>query len=222
MKQTKALFTLVGLTVAADAAMAQAFSTGPGLAMTGGTVDPNWSVTVPATLGGGTASAVMLNHTAADFPYNVYVANDAASQWISFTADGGDSLSPALTTGNYTYTTSVNFGGGGLLSGYLWSDNAVLDVSVGANSYGTAPLATVYGDGSVGWFQTGTAFSLNTVFTGVQTVAFTIRNGVPGETYDRDPTAFRTELSLSPVPEPFTVGLGVAALAVGLRRRKNR
>ena len=162
-------------------------------------------------------SAVMLNHGSSDFPYTAYAANDALSQWVSYRADGGASLPPAQTVGNYTYTTSINFGAGGTLSGYLWSDNAVLDVKVGATSYGTTPLASVYGDGSVAWFQTGTSFAVNAFFTGVQTLQITIRNGVPGQTYNPDPTAFRAQLT--PVPEPLTVGLGLAALGLAGRRR---
>lgn len=221
MTHTKALVSLVGLTVATGAAMAQAFSTGAGFSAPGGTVDPNW--TVARTVGlttFGAISAVQLNHGLSDYPYQAYVANDANSQWISYQANGGRNPTGGSNPLEvYVYSTIVNFGSGSVLKGYLWSDNAVLDVKVGATSLGTAPLATTYSDDDVAWFQTGTAFNVG-YYTGIKTVSFTIQNGVPGSPFTEDPSAFRARLT--PVPEPFTLGLGVAAIAVGLRRRIKR
>lgn len=204
-------------------AFGQAPNTGAGIANPGGTVDPDWTVTLPTNgfWTGQTMSAVMLNHTPSDFPYNAYAANTATSQWISFAADGGNSpYTTAQMAGPFTYSTLVNFGTSGTLSGHLWSDNRVLNVRVGASNFGQAPLASVYADDSVSWFQTGTGFNVAGSFSGVQTVEFTIMNGYAGYTGGNDPTAFRAQFN--PVPEPFTMSLGAAAIGLAMRRRVKR
>lgn len=222
MKTYVVAFSIVALSLAAVPAFGQASNTGAGIANPGGTLDPDWTVTLPLGMGSGTVQAMMLNHgvsgeTGGTWPYTAYAANTNASQWISFAVDGGDSLPSAQTTGNFVYKTVVNFGTSGTLSGHLWSDNSLLDITVGANSFGQAPLSIVHGVGSTSWFQSGSAFAVSGSFSGSQLVTFTIQNGYPGYTADHDPTAFRAQFN--PVPEPFTMGLGIAAIGMAARRR---
>lgn len=182
----------------------------------GGAADSNWTVSGPSVAG--TQQAITLNYAGNPFPYNAYAANDAFSQWISFAADGGNSLPAASTQGIYTYTTTVDFTGStGVLTGHVWSDNAIVDVLLGNVSLGLVPLATTYAAGSVDWFKKGSAFTLSG--SGVQTVSFQVRNGFPGSGGSNDPTAFRARLSMQAVPEPFTMGLGLAAAGLFARRR---
>lgn len=182
----------------------------------GGAADTNWTVSGPSVTG--TQQAITLNYAGNPFPYNAYAANDAFSQWISFAADGGNSLPAASTQGIYTYTTTVDFTGStGVLSGHIWSDNAIVDVLLGNVSLGLAPLATTYAANSVDWFKKGSAFTLTG--SGVQTVSFQVRNGFPGSGGSNDPTAFRARLSMQAVPEPITMGLGLAAAGAFARRR---
>jgi len=193
-------------------------STGVGLA--DGAPDSFWTVSGPAV--SGTVQAVALNYTGNPFPYNAYAANDVFSQWISFAADGGNSLPSSTTQGIYTYTTTVDFSGStGVLSGHLWSDNSIVDVLVGNVSLGVAPLVTNHAANSAGWFQTGSDFTISG-YSGVQTVSFKVMNGFQGYTGNNDPTGFRARLDMQAVPEPFTMGLGLAAAGAFVRRRMKK
>ncbi len=217
MKRVFLGVSVIGLSMVGSSAFAfSVYSTGAGNSNPGGTADPNWYVSGPVSAN----PAVMLNHTASDFPYNAYAANDAASQWISFAADGGNSLPSATTTGIYRYTTTVDFSGStGTLLGHMWSDNSLRNILVDNVNYFLSPLTSAgFADDSAGWFQTGADFKL-TGLSGTHTISFDIQNGFSTYHGDHDPTAFRAQMQLEAVPEPFTMSLGIASAALFIRRR---
>jgi hypothetical protein len=219
MRYLALTFLAAGLASSAFASPS-AFSSGQ---VTIGQFDQEWTVAGPGT-SNVTTSASLIDMSI--FPGNVYAANGGGSSWISFAPDGGASLPQGTVTGIYTYTTTVDFTGStGVLSGHLFSDNAVVGVMVGNTNLGLGGLTTVAPDDSANWFSTGTNFTYNTgVLSGMQTVSFEVRNGVPGEVFNPDPTAFRTTLNVAPVPEPFTMTLlGSSALVGFLKvRRRNK
>ncbi|KIU49631.1 hypothetical protein QU42_06160 [Bradyrhizobium sp. UASWS1016] len=160
-------------------------STGQGA---GGTSDPYWTITAAV----GTAPSgdpTIHTYNSAIFPFNAYAAPIGTSQWITPTANAGQSFDPS-TNGFYTYT--ISFIATKLsIAGQFMSDNTVSDITLN-------PVGQHLSGG--GGFTSPTAFAFNNLtLGGLYTLSFTVENYAQSS---GNPTAL--DVFASAVPEPST------------------
>jgi hypothetical protein len=154
----------------------------------GGTSDPYWTITAAV----GTAPSgnpTIQTYNTSIFPFNAYAAPIGTSQWITPTANAGQSFDPS-SNGFYTYTISfiaTKF----TIAGQFMSDNTVSDITL-------SPVGQHTTGG--GGFTSPTAFAFNDLTLGqLYTLAFTVENFKQN---GGNPTAL--DVMASAVPEPST------------------
>ena len=188
--------------VPAGAASIVVFNTGvdsAGVATTGNGTDLHW------TLAGGTAYT---GGTNGQFPIGPWVADDAASRWITPTTNAADSNAVAT----FSFSTTFSLTG-------LNASTASLSGSFAADDSATIFLNGVQiGAANQGGFSFRTNFAINSGFVaGVNTLTFAALNSGAG------PTGANVVVSgtADAVPEPAAWGLMVTGFGlVGLSARR--
>jgi hypothetical protein len=198
----------LSLTVAAHAAtIGGLYSTGvdnTGVATVGNGADTHW------TLNGGTAYTGGTNGT---FPIGPWVADSAASRWITPTANASDSFDPNAA-GYYTYATSFDLNtaqaAGAAFTGQFAADNTVVDILLNGHSVG---------GGGVFSNWTGFAANASDFVAGNNTLQFEVENYAQN---GGNPSGLNVQFlsSVAGVPEPATWAMmivGVGLVGVSLR-----
>jgi len=199
----------LSFTVAAHAAtIGGLYSTGvdnTGVATVGNGADTHW------TLDGGAAYTGGTNGT---FPIGPWVADSAASRWITPTATASDSFDPNAA-GYYTYATTFDLSGaqaaGAAFTGQFAADNTVVNILLNGHSLGGG-----------GAFSSWTDFAADAsdFVAGQNTLQFQVENFAQN---GGNPSGLNVQFlsSVAGVPEPATWAMlvvGVGMVGMGLRR----
>lgn len=148
-----------------------------------------------------------------------------------------------LATGVESYALSINENdaaagyakSGGVFRAVTWSSGA-MTVLAGSAAYSESRANHISDDGTVvGWvadavsgrhhaalWWDGNLVDLNSILGAVSSEAASINGNGQIVGFYEDATGYQRAFKLSTVPEPFTMGLGCAGIALALWRRKRR
>jgi hypothetical protein len=140
-----------------------------------------------------------------------WIANNAASQWITPAQYAKTSGSPAdAPAALYTYTLTVT-GSSSLIVTGQWATDNDATLKLNGNPVSTSPF---------GGFQSWTSFTLNGFTNGSNTLTFEVTNGSGSS---GNPTGLRVEFLTAVVPEASTIAvwsvLSLVGAGVAYRKR---
>jgi len=163
-------------------------STGQG---PGGSVDPYWTIVANTGTAPGGGPIIQTYNTSV-FPFNVYSPPIGTSQWITPTANPGQSFDPT-SDGFYTYSVEFKANVGSVVSGSYLSDNTISNIIL-------LPVGAV--QAGSGGFISPTGFSFAPITkAGDYFLTFTVDNFAQN---GGNPTALDVSATVSGVPEPST------------------
>lgn len=214
MKRSSLLTGLVaaaGLLISASANATVIFDTGVGAP---GTLDPHWTIT--AAIGTAPAGSPTIQAWPSVFPLlpGIWAAPLPGSQWITPTANPGDSFDP-VANGFYTYTEAFLGTAGSVITGKYFSDNTVTTITL------LSPLQVAIGGGNFQAPASSFAFA-PLPSNGLYTLNFTVENFAQN---GGNPSGLDVAVSVGSVPEASTWAmmiLGFLGLGfLGYRRSSN-
>ena len=137
--------------------------------------------------------------------------SENSSAWGSFVAPEGTSYafvqggSASVLSQTFDVSNGQTYRVSFMSRTRVWENSSgMFDYGIGSTVYGTTTVNTAL------WLSNSFDF---TASGGSATLTFT------GASPGNDNSAFVDDVHLTPVPEPFTMGLGIAAVGVAIRRR---